>query len=90
MTGGLTALSRTRAALLVVDIQDRLVPAMPADAYAALVRNTQILIQAADRLGLPIVVSEQYPKGLGATAPAIAAELKAMMASSSVSSRAAS
>jgi nicotinamidase-related amidase len=63
-----TPLSRQRAALLVVDIQDRLLPAMPADALADVMRNSAILITAADQLGLPIVVSQQYPKGLGATA----------------------
>ncbi|HEX7841902.1 MAG TPA: isochorismatase family protein [Kofleriaceae bacterium] len=61
-------LSRSRAALLVVDIQDRLLPAMPEDAVAAVMRNAAILIQAADQLGLPIVVSQQYPRGLGPTA----------------------
>jgi nicotinamidase-related amidase len=61
-------LSRSRAALLVVDIQDRLLPAMPEAALADVMRNTQILITAADQLGLPVVVSQQYPRGLGATA----------------------
>lgn len=60
-------LSRARAALLVVDIQDRLVPAMPADVAARVIQNTAILIDAAARLGLPIIVSQQYPQGLGAT-----------------------
>jgi nicotinamidase-related amidase len=64
----IAGLSRSRAALLVVDIQDRLLPAMPEATLADVVRNTAILIAAADRLGLPIVVSQQYPKGLGATA----------------------
>jgi nicotinamidase-related amidase len=64
-------LSRTRAALLVVDIQDRLLPAMPEDASARMLRNTAILIAAADQLGLPIVVSQQYPRGLGPTVAAI-------------------
>ena len=67
----IAGLSRSRAALLVVDIQDRLLPAMPAATLADVIRNTGILIAAADRLGLPIVVSEQYPRGLGATAKAI-------------------
>jgi nicotinamidase-related amidase len=66
-----TGLSRDRAALLVVDIQERLAPAMPADVLAKLLRNTAILIDAARRLGLPIVVSQQYPKGLGTTVAAI-------------------
>jgi nicotinamidase-related amidase len=60
-------LSRQRAALLVVDIQDRLCPAMPPEALGHLIRNTRIAIEAAHRLGVPIVVSQQYPKGLGAT-----------------------
>ena len=67
----ITPLSRRRAALLVVDIQDRLLPAMPAAALADVMRNSAILITAADQLGLPIVVSQQYPRGLGTTARAI-------------------
>lgn len=63
----IAGLSRSRAALLVVDIQDRLLPVMPADAAAGVLRHTDILIAAADRLGLPIVVSQQYPRGLGPT-----------------------
>jgi nicotinamidase-related amidase len=64
-------LSRTRAALFVVDIQDRLVPAMPPEVVARVIKNTNIMIEACAPLGLPIVVSQQYPKGLGATAQAI-------------------
>jgi nicotinamidase-related amidase len=60
-------LSRTRTALLVVDLQDRLMPAMPAATAADVVRNTGILIHAAAQLGVPIVVSQQYPRGLGPT-----------------------
>jgi nicotinamidase-related amidase len=58
---------RARAALLVVDIQERLLPAMPEDVAARVIRNCSILIEAAARLGLPVVVSQQYPEGLGAT-----------------------
>lgn len=65
------SLSRHRAALLVVDIQERLVPAMPAEIAARVVKHTSILIDAAAALGLPIVASQQYPRGLGATLPAI-------------------
>jgi nicotinamidase-related amidase len=67
----ITGLSRGRAALLVIDIQERLLPAMPEASVADVLRNTGILIAAADRLGLPIVVSQQYPRGLGATASPI-------------------
>ncbi len=65
------ALSRTRAALVVVDIQDRLVPAMPEDVSARVIANTCLLIETAARLGVPVIVSQQYPRGLGGTVPAI-------------------
>lgn len=67
----IAALSHSRAALLVVDIQERLSAAMPAEVLEGVVKNTRILIEAARRLRLPIVVSQQYPKGLGPTLPAI-------------------
>ena len=65
------ALSRSRAALVVVDFQERLAPAMPPEVVERVVHNAQILIEAAHRLGLPIVVSQQYPKGLGPTLRAL-------------------
>lgn len=64
-----------RTALLVVDVQDRLVAAMPAEVAATVVRNTTILIEAARRFTMPIVVSQQYPRGLGPTVPAIESAL---------------
>jgi nicotinamidase-related amidase len=72
------ALSRNRAALLVVDIQERLSAAMPQDVLAQVVRNTAVLIESANKLGMPIVVSQQYPKGLGQTVPAIEDALRAV------------
>lgn len=60
-------------ALVVIDIQERLAAVMPA--RDAVVRNTGILVQAAARLGVPVVVTEQYPKGLGATVSELAAGL---------------
>lgn len=74
------ALSRSRAALLVIDIQERLVPAMDGDAAARVIKHTAILIDAAARLGLPIVASQQYPRGLGATVPPIEEALAAAAA----------
>ena len=51
--------------LLIVDIQARLAPAV-AGAEAVIAR-TRILLEAAARLGVPVVASEQYPQGLGHT-----------------------
>lgn len=56
---------RDNSCLLVVDIQEKLLPAMQDPMLV--VRNTGILMQAAARLGVPVLVSEQYPQGLGPT-----------------------
>jgi len=60
-------LQRENSCLIVVDIQERLLPAMIG--RDGVVRNTGILLQAAARLDVPVIASEQYPKGLGPTVP---------------------
>jgi nicotinamidase-related amidase len=70
------ALSRSRAALLVIDIQERLAAAMPEGVLEQTLRNTAVLIETARRMWLPIVVTQQYPKGLGQTVPAIEEALR--------------
>lgn len=60
-------LNREDSLLLVVDVQERLVPAIHKDLYPRALRNMQIMIEAAGTLGLPILLTEQYPKGLGPT-----------------------
>jgi nicotinamidase-related amidase len=64
-------LDPSRAAVLVVDVQDRLTPAMPPDALARVVKYARALAGAAKELGLPVFATEQYPKGLGRTLPEI-------------------
>ncbi len=64
-------LDPARALILVVDVQERLCPAMPPDALSRLVKYTQALLGGARELGLPVLATEQYPKGLGATLPAL-------------------
>ena len=51
--------------LLVIDIQGKLVPAMKYGEQV--IQNTNTLISVAKKLGVPIIVTEQYPKGLGKT-----------------------
>ncbi len=55
------------ATLLLIDLQTRLVPAI--DGAAALLANARLLTRGAGILGLPVVVTEQYPKGLGPSLP---------------------
>jgi nicotinamidase-related amidase len=61
------SLSADRAALLVVDVQDKLAAVMDQEGMARLTRNIGILCEAARRFAIPVVVSQQYPRGLGAT-----------------------
>jgi nicotinamidase-related amidase len=62
-----------RCALIVIDIQEKLLP--PIFQKEQLVRNAQLLIRAAAILNIPALVSTQYAKGLGATLPEIASLL---------------
>lgn len=54
-----------RALLMVIDIQERLVPAMGRG--QEVIRQTAVLLETADHLGIPAVFTEQYRKGLGET-----------------------
>lgn len=63
--------------LLIVDMQTRLAAAMEPVAWARVRDSTRLLARAAGELGLPVVVSQQYPTGLGPTAPEIVADLPA-------------
>ena len=58
-------MSPTNTALLVVDVQERLVPAI--QNQERMVWNIGRLIDAAKLLGVKVLATEQYPKGLGST-----------------------
>ena len=59
--------------LCVIDIQERLIPHIAN--RDEVIRNTNILIQSARELDVPILLTEQYPKGLGQTIDAVAEHL---------------
>jgi nicotinamidase-related amidase len=54
--------------VVVVDVQERLFNAVDAERRDDMVTNVKILVSAARRVGVPVLVTEQYPKGLGKTA----------------------
>jgi hypothetical protein len=57
--------------LLIIDIQERLASAMPGQVLDQVVARSALLQQVAGILDIPILRTEQYPRGLGNTLPAI-------------------
>jgi nicotinamidase-related amidase len=66
-------LARDRTALVVVDVQEAFREAVRE--FDDVAKGTATLIQGARVLGIPIIVTEQYPKGLGHTVPEVAEHL---------------
>lgn len=65
-------LDPAQSALVVIDVQEKLTPAMNEGLYQQLLMNTPLLIEGCKALGMPIMTTEQYPKGLGHTIPELA------------------
>jgi nicotinamidase-related amidase len=68
-----TQMSAADTGLLVIDVQEKLVPKILEP--ARLVGNIAFLLDAARLLNMPVQCTEQYPRGLGATVPELAAKL---------------
>ena len=66
-------LERDRTALVVIDVQEAFRPAV-AD-FDRVAGNAGVLVQGANVLDVPVLVTEQYPKGLGHTVPEVAEHL---------------
>jgi len=65
-------LDRGNAILVVVDVQERINAVMADQGHLA---RIAVLIEACAALGVPVIATEQYPKGLGPTVPSLAAPL---------------
>ena len=63
-------LQADRTALVVVDVQEGFRKAIPD--FERVAKAVATLVQGAETIGIPIVVTEQYPEGLGETAPEVA------------------
>jgi nicotinamidase-related amidase len=64
------------AILVMIDLQGALVKAMESDVVKRVIRNSQTLIAFAKEMGIPILITEQYPKGLGETIPEMKKDLE--------------
>lgn len=69
-----------RTALIVIDVQAKLAPAMEPEALKRCLRSTRILLETARQKRWPVIATEQYPQGLGPTLPEVAADLAAIEA----------
>lgn len=66
-------LEKHHVALLVIDMQERFRDLI--DGMAGVAAQCSRLVRFCDRLGIPVVVTEQYPAGLGRTLPELAGVL---------------
>ena len=64
-------IQRDKVSLVVIDMQEKLINAIPEERRETTIRNSKILIETAKTFEIPITVTEQYPKGLGLTIPEI-------------------
>lgn len=71
-------LGANQCALIVVDIQQKLLP--PIFKKEVLVRNSQLLVRLAKTLSIPIMMTTQYSKGLGAAVPEVSSLLPGVAA----------
>lgn len=58
-------LNRTNTVLVIIDVQEKLMPVI--DGAKGVVRNVERLVRGAAILTIPVIVTEQYVKGLGPT-----------------------
>jgi nicotinamidase-related amidase len=65
---------KEKAILVVIDFQERIFPAIHEN--EKLIRNVPLLVEGMKALGVPVIVTEQYVKGLGPTIPAIAEKIE--------------
>jgi nicotinamidase-related amidase len=66
-------LDADRATLVVIDVQEAFRKALPS--FDDVAGSAATLVQGAAAIGIPVVVTEQYPKGLGATVAEVADHL---------------
>lgn len=69
LTRGPGLLSKDRTGLIIIDVQEGFRPVIAG--FDELVRNIRILADGFATMGRPVIITEQYPKGLGSTVPEV-------------------
>lgn len=67
-------LNNEKSALVIIDVQEKLAPAMNDKLNTQLLANIKLLVEGFKTVGQPVIATEQYPKGLGHTLPELAVE----------------
>ena len=75
-------ISADRSSLLVIDVQERLLNHI--HGWQSILDNVIWLVEVAKRIGVPVMLTEQYPKGLGHTVPTLAKEFAPSMVAEKV------
>ena len=66
--------------VVVMDVQQKLISAMPNGVKENVIEKINTLLTIANTLSIPIIVTEQYPDGLGHTVPALNEQLTSLVA----------
>ena len=61
--------------LVVIDVQEKLISAMPKGVKERVIERVNVILTAAKTLSAPVIVTEQYPKGLGPTIKELSTQL---------------
>src|SRR5689334_15711413 len=77
-------MSSADTGLLVVDVQEKLIHLVPG--HERIIWNIRRLIDGAKLFEMPVLATEQYPKGLGGTLPELASRLDSIAAKTAFSS----
>jgi isochorismate hydrolase len=75
----LSRIEREEAVLIIIDVQDVLMKKMNQEVGKNVIQNIRTLLTFAKEMAIPILMTEQYPKGLGKTVPEIKMELGSIL-----------
>jgi nicotinamidase-related amidase len=72
-------MEREQAVLIVIDVQEVLMKKMDSEVGKKVIQNIQTLLTFAKKMAIPILITEQYPKGLGNTVAEIKMEMGSIL-----------
>ncbi len=75
----LPKIEREHAVIIIIDVQEALMKSMDQEVGKRVIQNIKTLISLAKTMSIPILMTEQYPKGLGKTLPEINADLESLL-----------